>query len=153
MDEVGDEELLGRGPLAVPDEVDVDGGGGEDGAHVVAEVDEVGGALEFLIGGEGAGRELGVEELVRVQGLDGGSGGGIGEDGGGGEEEEAEEEGGEIGERHCWGWGGWRIGERGREERGYIKLRVRNGVRIGLETAATSVGTKNRERESDVYCE
>jgi hypothetical protein len=31
---------VGRGPIAVPDEVDVDRGG-ENGAHVVAEVDEV----------------------------------------------------------------------------------------------------------------
>lgn len=38
--EVLDEELLGRGPLAVPDYVNVDGGG-EDGAHVVTKVDEL----------------------------------------------------------------------------------------------------------------
>lgn len=39
-EEVFDEELVVRGPIAVPDEVDVDRGG-ENGAHVVAEVDEV----------------------------------------------------------------------------------------------------------------
>lgn len=40
---------MGWGPLAVPDDVDGDVGG-EDGAHVVAEVDEGGGALVFLGG-------------------------------------------------------------------------------------------------------
>lgn len=40
LEEVLDEELLGWGPLAVPDEVDVYWGG-EDGAHVVAEVNQL----------------------------------------------------------------------------------------------------------------
>ncbi|KAL6963583.1 hypothetical protein U1Q18_034594 [Sarracenia purpurea var. burkii] len=40
-EEVLDEELLGGSPFAIPDEVDVDGGG-EDGTHVVAEVHQVG---------------------------------------------------------------------------------------------------------------
>lgn len=43
---------MGRRPEAVPDEVDVNWGGREDGTHVVAEIDEVGGALEFLRGRE-----------------------------------------------------------------------------------------------------
>lgn len=69
-EEVLDEELLGWGPFAVPDEVDVDGGG-EDGTHVVAKVDKVGRALEFLGGRESSGWELGVVVLgIYVQCLD-----------------------------------------------------------------------------------
>ena len=68
-EEVLDEELLGGGPLAVPDEVNVDGGG-EDGSHVVAEVDEVRRALEFLGGREGSGWELWVVYLgLHVEGF------------------------------------------------------------------------------------
>lgn len=53
--EVADGGLVGRVPPAVPDKVEVDGGG-EDGAHVVPEVDEVGGALVALGGRDGGRR-------------------------------------------------------------------------------------------------
>ncbi|GFY94489.1 EXORDIUM like 5 [Actinidia rufa] len=68
-EEVLDEELLGGGPLAVPDEVNVDGGG-EHGSHVVTEVDEVRRSLEFLGGREGSGWELWVVDLgLHVEGF------------------------------------------------------------------------------------
>lgn len=60
-EEVLDEELVGGGPFSVPDDVDVDRRR-EDGAHVVPEVDEVGGALESLRGGEGSRWELRVRQ-------------------------------------------------------------------------------------------
>ncbi|GER57757.1 glutaredoxin family protein [Striga asiatica] len=59
-EEVEDEEALRVGPRAVPDEVELDGGSGEDGAHVVTEVDELRRALIPLGGREGSRRELGV---------------------------------------------------------------------------------------------
>ncbi|GFS37656.1 EXORDIUM like 5 [Actinidia rufa] len=67
-EEVLYKELLGGGPLAVPDEVNVDRGG-EDGSHVVAEVDEVRRALEFLGGREGSGWELWVGREGKGRGL------------------------------------------------------------------------------------
>lgn len=72
VEEVLDDELLLGSPAAVPDDVEVDGGVGEDGAHVVAELDEVRRALESLRGGEreGSRRELRVVVLdLRVAGL------------------------------------------------------------------------------------
>ena len=64
-EEVLDEELVGGSPPVVPDEVDVHRGG-KDEAHVVAKVDQVGGALKFLGGGEGLRGKLWVEVGVRL---------------------------------------------------------------------------------------
>lgn len=50
--EIFDENLLGKSPFAVPNNVNVDGRGGENRPHVVPKIDQIGGAFEFLGGGK-----------------------------------------------------------------------------------------------------